>query len=303
MDFDLDPGTWAAIAAAASDVPRPAEPAGSAAVPTGWKEALLAEAVEAPAATPAAAPIVLDEPPSAPPGWLPPPISPASVRARPSPLGLGERKLLPPLPRQEEPPPRLRGWSLGEPPRDSRDYVALLDWVWGPHMAAFLGAIAREPLFAYAARRWRGAVRGGPPLDDATLEANLEILEAFYDRLSAVMATYWDFEPAPLAHVPRMGGAILGCYYPRLGVIAMSTRLLGAPLHEIVNTVAHEQMHAFQGELLRSGGGDRDPYERSLVAYWAKEHPRLRRIPYMQRGIEIHAFLVGDAAGDVAKRL
>ncbi len=305
MDFELDAGTWAAIAAAAADTgPLPTGQV-AATMPSGWKDELLAEAGGPSPRQGTIAPAVeFGEPPSAPPGWIPPPIAPGSVNPRPSPLDPGERKLLPPIGRQTDPPPRFTGWTPGQRPRDSRDFVALLDWVWGPQTAAFLRAIAREPLFAYAARRWQPVVRGESwRTDDAAREANLEILNVLYDRLSALMGTYWDFDPAPLAYVPQMRGAVLGVYYPRYGVMAMSSRLLGAPLYEVVNTIAHEQTHALQGALLRQVDHGLDPHVRSLVAYWAEEMPRLRRIPYTQRGVEIHAFLVGDAAGDLAREL
>lgn len=303
MDFDLDAGTWAAIAATAAE-PRAQPPAAQAGLPVGWKEELLAEA-GGPARPRGSAPlVVLDEPPSAPPGWIPPVIGPGSVGARPSPLAPGERKRLPMPARQADLPPRLPGWTPGERPRNRNEYVQLLDWVWGPQTEAFMRAIASEPLFTYAARRWRPAAQGEAWwADEPARAANLEILQVLYDRLSALMATYWDFDPAPLAYVPTLNGSVLGIYFPRAGAIGVSSRLIGAPLCEVVNTIAHEQTHALQGSLLHRIDGGLEPYVRSLVAYWAHEMPRLRSIPYLDRGLEIHAFQVGDAAGDVARAL
>ena len=303
MDFRLAPPTWAGSAAAGAAPPVPAA-AGPGALPAGWKEEMLAEAGGAAPRGPKGGGPGFVEPPGAPPGWVPPPIDPGSIRARPSPLSLGERKLVPPAARREGDPPAIPGWRPGQRPPDQEAYRALLTWTWRPELEALALAIMREPLFAYAARRWRPGVRGTRWWEDAgALASNLEILNVLYDRLSALMATYWDFDPAPLAHVPNMGGNFLGLYFPHAQVIAVSTRLLGAPLFEVVDTIAHEQTHALQGRLLRAPQLAADGYEASLVAYWAHELPRLRRIRYEDRGIEIHAFQVGGVAAAATRRL
>lgn len=297
--IELPAGAWAGIAAAAASVPA-APDAQPDTGPLNWKAELLADH-RGPEMPEVFAPEGFENPPGAPPGWIPPSLDGRSVSARPNPLGPGERKLLPRPRRQHEDPPTFLNWAPGLAVPCGEPFLQLLDYVYGPRNEALLQCFAREPLFAYAQTKWKAARKGAPWwLDHAGREGNQELLDHLYDRIAALMGTYYDFAPAPMVHMPKMYPGALGVYMPPHHVMAICGRLLQAPLAEAIDTIVHEQTHAMQYQLmfaeLRGEGSVVDVYERSLVRRWLREQAEIREIPYMSRAIEIHAHARGAAA-------
>jgi len=225
-----------------------------------------------------------------------------SIGPRPSPLAPGERKLLPKPRRQDDAPPQFPRWAPGEAIWPGVRYDRLLSYVYEPKLEALLWTLQQEPLFTYAKARWKPARKGTAWwLDHEGRAGNLELLDHLYDRVAALMATYFDFEPAAMAHMPKMIPGALACYLPKYHVIALSDRNVQAPLAEAIDSLVHEQTHALQYARVFAewdgAGGAIEPYERSLVRLWAQEIPRHAKIPYELRAVEIHAHRWGGLAG------
>lgn len=218
--------------------------------------------------------------------WLqssPPAASPAMEPARPlSPDASAPSPL--------RPAPDLTGW---QPPDNFEAYRALLHQVFDPAKHRLAKAAAREPALFDAFCRWRPGAG----------EANLVLLQAAFDRLSALMGEIYGFSPARLGRTSDLRGNV--GLYAHPGVVRMAEQLLDGPLGEAFDTIVHEQIHCLQHALSEAlaepSARALTRMEARLAAYWLREEPRAQTFygraitaellpAYRRLGKEYHAF-------------
>ena len=184
-------------------------------------------------------------------------------------------------------------------PAGFTEYRALLHATFDREKRRLAEAASADPALLLVCRRWRP----GEPAH------NRRLLEAAFERLSAMMGGIYRFRPASLGHDPAMRGHF--GRYDYSGVVLVSACLLNEPVGEVVDTLIHEQIHRLQHAMTEAlavpGRRALSPAEVCLARYWEREEPLAQTFytralgpedveAYRRLGKEYHAF---DTAEDV----
>jgi hypothetical protein len=121
-------------------------------------------------------------------------------------------------------------------------------------------------------------------------------------RISALQGAVYGYTPAGVQLDPSLTAPANGYYDPGSGKLSVSRDVLANP-REFVNTVTHEQAHAYQwekGKAAKQGRMDTsDPLYATARAwydnYFNYQEPSYGYQAYRQQPIEEHAFATGDA--------
>ncbi|MNX06858.1 hypothetical protein D3C86_365320 [compost metagenome] len=121
-------------------------------------------------------------------------------------------------------------------------------------------------------------------------------------RISALEGAAYGFEPAALKLDSGLRKPDYGYYHPTEDAVHLSADTL-SDLKEFVNTVTHEQAHAYQWEKAEDAKKGRMPSSDPLYAtamswhanYFNYVQPHQGYQAYRSQPIEAHAFAVGDA--------
>jgi len=121
-------------------------------------------------------------------------------------------------------------------------------------------------------------------------------------RISALEGAAYGFEPAALKLDSGLSKPDYGYYHPTEDAVHLSADTL-SDLKEFVNTVTHEQAHAYQWEKAEDAKKGRMPSSDPLYAtamawhanYFNYVQPHQGYQAYRNQPIEAHAFAVGDA--------
>ena len=121
-------------------------------------------------------------------------------------------------------------------------------------------------------------------------------------RISALEGAAYGFEPAALKVDHALSKPDYGYYHPTEDAVHLSADTL-SDLKEFVNTVTHEQAHAYQWEKAEDAKKGRMPSSDPLHAtalswhanYFNYVQPHQGYQAYRTQPIEAHAFALGDA--------
>ncbi|MBM3260730.1 MAG: hypothetical protein FJY99_13475 [Candidatus Sericytochromatia bacterium] len=156
-----------------------------------------------------------------------------------------------------------------EPPRNFAAYKVLMEDLFNPMRNRALALMAKEPVFASAREVWRKG-QG---------QANAAIVQGLVPFVIRSLEQAYGFTSPPIDYKAAAG--FLGLYDMRHHRILVSPTLFNTSLKDFLDTVIHEEMHAFQAELIlmlnvqRKGRVLSAP-ERAIAQYWRNEEPKYR---------------------------
>ncbi|MEB3299750.1 MAG: hypothetical protein VKO21_09730 [Candidatus Sericytochromatia bacterium] len=156
-----------------------------------------------------------------------------------------------------------------EPPRTFAAYKALMESLFNPLRDQALKLMQREPVFATAREVWRKG-QG---------QANANVVSALSPFVVKALEQAYGFAAPPVDYKPAAG--FLGQYDVRHHRILITPALFQASLKDFLDTLIHEEMHAFQADLIlmlnvQRKGRVLTPPERALAQYWKNEEPKYR---------------------------
>lgn len=156
-----------------------------------------------------------------------------------------------------------------EPPRTFAAYKVLMEELFNPMRERALALMVREPVFGTAREVWRKG-QG---------QANAAIVQGLVPFVVRALEQAYDFTSPAIDYKAAAG--FLGLYDMRHHRIVVSPGLFDKPLKEFLDTLIHEEMHAFQAERIlmlnvqRKGRVLSAP-ERAIAQYWRNEEPKYR---------------------------
>lgn len=191
-------------------------------------------------------------------------------RTRLSPLPQGQRLPLKgpqgALARSLRPPGVILPTSL---PLDQRQAViALIHRTQDPLKRHLMERISEEPLFAYAASRWRQARVAG--------QDNLEIVHAVYERLSRLMGAIYGFEPAMMSYTPQLPQNYISWFDWQSNRFFIQQKYLGGTFADTIEGLAHCQAHSLQRHLIGAYRAGELTGELAMLGEWLANEHQLR---------------------------
>ena len=156
-----------------------------------------------------------------------------------------------------------------EPPRSFAAYKALMEELFNPLRDKALALMQKEPVFRTAREVWKKG-QG---------QANAAIVQTLSPWVVRALQEAYDFSAPPVSFQHAAG--FLGQYDMRHHRIIITPRLFDASLKDFLDTLIHEEMHAFQAELIlmlstQRKGRTLTPPERAIAQYWKNEEPKYR---------------------------
>jgi hypothetical protein len=173
------------------------------------------------------------------------------------------------------------GYEPGERPPTIPALRALFETVYGGCVAPLPMQALQAGHLCQALTTWQAGDRD-----------NHARAEVIFHELSALLGRAFAFEPAALAGIEFLTDA-LG--FHEAGQVTLATRLLGCGAAELVNTIAHEQIHQLQWlqvDALQRSPNQLSHAERSLARYWSWQptvSPKLSFMAYRLSGREVQA--------------
>jgi hypothetical protein len=155
--------------------------------------------------------------------------------------------------------------------------------------AEAIKAIRQDPALQAALANWNALS------NDVRLQAG--------QRMSAIMGKVYGFKPFDVEIDPSLRPPTQGYFSPGTNQLALSPSILSNP-QEFVNTVTHEQAHAYQHEKARDASSGRLPASDPLYATaraWGQNFSNYATPDYngyqayRNQPIEAHAFATGNA--------
>jgi len=182
------------------------------------------------------------------------------------------------------------------------EYRSLLHARFDPAVHRAIELLASEPVMSAAVRVWRP----GHGQD------NRRIGESLVTYLGQALGEAYGFDPVPVVFDDQRAAGFRGLYDRRFDRVYLPNRLAAGSLHDFLDVVTHEQMHAFQdrliGRLQLLKGEPLPTLDRMLATYWKHEEGKYRalmasgsdmsaetREKYRNIGQEYHAIATGLA--------
>ncbi len=191
------------------------------------------------------------------------------------------------------------GYIGEEPPKTFAQYRALMCELFDGKRDKVVGLLKREAVFNSAIVEWT-------PKRSTT---NANIARQLTPYVVKAMETVYDYAAPPIEYVPAAG--FLGTYDMKAHKIQITPVLFTLPLKEFIDTLIHEEIHAFQAEWMlmlntQMRGKVLAPPERAIARYWRNEEPKYRsalaagsqmspdtKRRYRMIGQEYHAWTTG----------
>ncbi len=182
------------------------------------------------------------------------------------------------------------------------EYRTLLHARFDPAVQMTIEHLSNEPVLAAAGKVWRTGSGAG----------NRRVAESLVRYLGEALGDAYGFEPVPVLFDDQRAAGFRGLYDRRFDRVYLPSRLAAGTLHDFIDVVTHEQMHAFQdrlmGRLQLLKGEPLSGLDRMLATYWKNEEGKYRalmasgsdmspetREKYRNIGQEYHAITTGLA--------
>ena len=186
-----------------------------------------------------------------------------------------------------------------EPPKTLAAYRQLLSELFDARRDRVVRQLQAQPVFKVARVEWN-------PRQTST---NANIARELVPYVVNAMQAAYEFSAPSIEFSPAAG--FLGTYDIKHHKITLTPQLFGKPLKEFLDTLVHEEIHAFQADVMlmlnvQRKGRVLSPAERAIAQYWKNEEPKYRsalaagssmspetRRRYQMIGQEYHAWSTG----------
>ena len=195
---------------------------------------------------------------------------------------------------------RIRDWGLPEnAPIEIYGANKPLSELFDARRDRVVRQLQAQPVFKVARVEWN-------PRQTST---NANIARELVPYVVNAMQAAYEFSAPSIEFSPAAG--FLGTYDIKHHKITLTPQLFGKPLKEFLDTLVHEEIHAFQADVMlmlnvQRKGRVLSPAERAIAQYWKNEEPKYRsalaagssmspetRRRYQMIGQEYHAWSTG----------